>query len=193
MGRTHARTSSATHHDDIMARPPMGRLEPWLLPTPGLEQNSVSLLMQKVYTSLYESFTLCLLFDAKREGQGSTVGDLGVWGGRAVLVELVVDGAHGSSGERFRPLGFVGEDEVTLRNAANAAAANTAAASVADATSAAAAATTSAATATCGALTATGPLLLLLWRWRHVPQPCRAATATISRGGRPLLLGPPGI
>jgi len=118
-----------------------------------------------------------------------------VRGGRAVLVELVVDGAHGSSGERFRPLGFVGEDEVTLRNAADAAAANAAAASVADATGAAAAATTSAATATCGALTATGPLLLLLlWWWRHVPQPRRAATTTtISRGGRPLLLGPPGI
>lgn len=38
------------------------------------------------------------------------------------LVELIIDGTHGSGWELFGPLGFVGEADVTLRNAASAAA-----------------------------------------------------------------------
>ena len=77
------------------------------------------------------------------------------------LVELVIDRTHGSSWELFRPLGFVGEADITLRGAAGAAA-------------------SAAAASAC--LTAAAPL-------RRVPR----HSAAISRGGRPLLLGPSGI
>ena len=80
------------------------------------------------------------------------------------LVELVVDGGHGGGG--LRPLAFVGEAKVTLRGAAGAAAASAAAATSAGRTA-----------------NATAPL-------GCVPH---GSAAAVGRGGRPLLLGPPGV
>ena len=86
------------------------------------------------------------------------------------LVELVVQGGHGGGRQLLRSLVFVGEAEVTLRGAAGAAAASTAA-------------TTSAGRAAAAAA-ASPPL------GRRVPH---GAAAAVGRGGRTLLLGPPGV